>query len=276
MASQASSVKITPNLKEWLPKPRSEPLFRGFPALATGLGFLGLMSLTWSSISFILARFLDPTQGRILGRRVITQGFRIYLGFLSRMGFVHIDLGDIRELAELKTPFILAPNHPGLLDAVILLATYPDIGCILKADILDIPFFGAGARLAAYIRNDKRQQMIRDSIHELKEGRKLLLFPEGTRTTRSPVNVFKDGPALIAKNAGVPIETVLISYDCGFLGKNWPLFKVPNLPIHVKLQLGKRFDPSSSVRETTRCMEAYFHEALAASDILQADKQKLF
>lgn len=227
-----------------------------------GLGFLGLMSLGWSTLSLVLSRCLDQPRGQRLGRQVITRGFRLYLRFLSRMGFVHLDLSALEPLPPNEWSYILAPNHPGLLDAVILLAVFPDIGCILKADILDNLFFGAGARLAGYIRNDQRQEMIRASIRELKSGGRLLMFPEGTRTTRPPVNRFKEGPALIARKAEVPLQTLLIEYDAPFLGKHWPLFKVPELPIHVRLRLGQRFDATGTTRETTRCMEAYFLKTL--------------
>ncbi len=111
----------------------------------------------------------------------------------------------------------------------------------MKAQIWDNLVLGGGARLAGYIRNDSAHGMVRCSARELRGGRPLLVFPEGTRTRRRPVNDFKGGFALIAKMARAPIQTVFIETDSPFLGKGWPLLKKPRFPLVYRARLGKRF-----------------------------------
>jgi hypothetical protein len=82
-----------------------------------------------------------------------------------------------------------------------VISRLPNMACIMKVDIVDNVFLGAGARLAGYIRNDAQLSMIRQSVAELKSGSQLLIFPEGTRTTRWPVNACKGTAALIASRA---------------------------------------------------------------------------
>jgi 1-acyl-sn-glycerol-3-phosphate acyltransferase len=94
-------------------------------------------------------------------------------------------------------------------------------------------------------------------------GSHLLLFPEGTRTTRRPVNTLTGSTALISRQAGVPVQTVIIETDSPFLGKGWPLFRKPAMPLYFRVRLGRRFAPPQDARLFTAELEQYFKEELA-------------
>jgi 1-acyl-sn-glycerol-3-phosphate acyltransferase len=230
-------------------------------ALWFGLGLLGVISLTWSTLSVPLYYVLPKRWTVPLGRWAITTGFRIYLGALSLIGACRFDLSALDSLRA-EGPLIIAPNHPCLLDAVMIISRLPNLACIMKVDIVDNAFLGAGARLAGYIRNDAQLSMIKQAVAELKSGSQLLIFPEGTRTTRWPVNACKGTTALIASRARVPIQTVFIETDSAYLGKGWPLFRRPPMPITYRIRLGRRFDPPEKAGTFTEELERYFIDAL--------------
>jgi 1-acyl-sn-glycerol-3-phosphate acyltransferase len=104
--------------------------------------------------------------------------------------------------------------------------------------------------------------MVKESVAHLRAGGVLLLFPEGTRTTRAPINPLMGSVGLIAKHANVPVQTLLIETDSPFLSKGWPLFKRPELPIIYRVRLGKRFDPPSDVALFTEQLDQYYRNAL--------------
>lgn len=162
---------------------------------------------------------------------------------------------------------IIAPNHPCLLDAFFIISRLSNVACIMKASILDNIFLGAGARLAGYIRNDAPMDMIRRAVEELKSGRPLLLFPEGTRTVQAPVNAFKASTALIAARAGVPVQTVFIETDSAYMSKGWPLYRKPAMPITYGVRLGRRFEPQDDARAFTQELHQYFARELAGSAV---------
>jgi 1-acyl-sn-glycerol-3-phosphate acyltransferase len=135
--------------------------------------------------------------------------------------------------------------------------------CITKASIWDNPFLGGGARLAAYIRNDAPLKLIRLAIGELQAGHQLLIFPEGTRTARPPVNAFKGGFLLMARKAGVPVQTVFIENSSGYLGKGWPLFRKPELPLVLRARLGARFEVPTDMQDFMSHLERYFQNELS-------------
>jgi 1-acyl-sn-glycerol-3-phosphate acyltransferase len=107
-------------------------------------------------------------------------------------------------------------------------------------------------------------EMIKRSAETLRQGNHLLLFPEGTRTVREPVNPFTAAVGLIARRAGVPVQAVIIESDSKYLSKGWPLFKRPSLPITYRIRLGKRFNPPRDARAFTEELEQYFAGELAA------------
>jgi 1-acyl-sn-glycerol-3-phosphate acyltransferase len=171
---------------------------------------------------------------------------------------------DLRAVDSLRSgpPLILAPNHPCLIDALLILTRHPNIVCVMKSALMRNVFLGSGSRLARYVRNDSSRQMVKESVAHLREGGVLLLFPEGTRTTRDPINPLVGSVGLIAKHAQVPVQTLVIETDSPFLSKGWPLFKRPTLPIVYRVRLGKRFEPPSDVGAFTAELDQYYRQEL--------------
>jgi 1-acyl-sn-glycerol-3-phosphate acyltransferase len=235
-----------------------------YAALCFGLAFLAALCIAWSLLAVVLYWLLPERLARTLGRWVIMAGFRLYIAVLGGIGVCRFDLAALDALRE-EPALIIAPNHPSLLDAVMILSRLPDVACILKASLMDNLLFGSGARLARYIRNDTGHEMIKRAVRDLRAGSHLLLFPEGTRTTRPPVNAFKGSTGLIAHHAGLPVQTVFIETDSPFLGKHWPLFRRPDLPIVYRVRLGKRFDPPGDIRAFTQELEGYFAAELGTA-----------
>lgn len=232
-----------------------------YMVLYLGLALLGTLCLLWTPIAFILYPILPMSQGRALGRYVITLGFRLYLAIISLSGRCSFDLKELDSLAD-EPSLVLAPNHPCLLDAVMVISRLPNVSCVLKAELLNNIFLGAGARLARYISNKTARLMVDMAEDDFSCNSHLLLFPEGTRTTTNPVNQFKGSLGLIANHMQVPVQTILIETDSLFLSKGWPLFRKPPMPIHYRVRLGRRFDPPQHTKQFMAELEQYFKDEL--------------
>jgi 1-acyl-sn-glycerol-3-phosphate acyltransferase len=230
-------------------------------ALYSSLALLGLICLTWSVFALPLYFILPRRIGTAIGRRGIMSGFRIYAWSLSVTRTYFLDLRDIDSLRA-GPPLILAPNHPSLIDALLILTRHPNLVCVMKSALMKNVFLGSGSRLARYVPNDSPRQMIKESVAHLREGGVLLLFPEGTRTTRAPINALVGSVGAIAKHANVPVQTLVIETNSPFLSKGWPLFRRPELPIIYRVRLGKRFDPPSDVAAFTVELDRYYRHEL--------------
>lgn len=235
-------------------------------AMCMGLGSLGLMCIIWLPFAVLFRLVLPRRLGQHVGRGVITVSFRFYLGILSLLCGCRFDLVALKPLWRERS-IIVAANHPSLLDAVILLAYLPNAVCVMKASLLDNPLFGPAARLANYVRNAGALQMFKHVHESLNEGAQAVLFPEGTRTVSFPLNPLGVTLGLLAHRTRAPVQTVFLDYSAPYLGKHWPLWRPPTLPLHCTARLGRRFDPPDDYLAFTRQLERYFRSELPlASD----------
>lgn len=234
-----------------------------------GVTWLGVLCLLWTPVALLLYPLLSEGRARALGRRFTMFAFRFYLGSLALSRRFHFDLTALDVLRD-EPALIIAPNHPSLLDAVMIISRLPNVACVMKTELMNNLFLGAGARLARYIRNIPVRRMVRQAVRDFACGSQLLLFPEGTRTTQSPLNPFKGSLGLIADHARVPVQTVIIETDSPYLGKGWPLFRKPPLPIHYRIRLGRRFDPPTNVQHFMAELADYFAQEMEGLQFAKA------
>jgi 1-acyl-sn-glycerol-3-phosphate acyltransferase len=234
--------------------------------LHLGFTLLGVLCLGFSLLAIPMRALLPRVLSKRIGRQLIAGMFRAYLRVLVLMGACRFDLTELDTLRG-GPAMIIAPNHPSLLDAVMILSRLPDAACIMKADIVNSVFFGSGSRLAGYIRNTPLRTMVQLAVADLHQGSHLLLFPEGTRTTRFPIGALQGTTGLIAKKAGVAVQTVFIETNSGFLGKGWSVLWTPKMPVTYRIRLGKRFEPPQQTAHFASELEAYFQAELAHAEL---------
>lgn len=229
----------------------------------TALLLLALTSIVWSGCAIVLEQVLPRETGRRLGRSMITILFRAFFALLQRSGRFSFDFSALDVLRQEKS-LIIAANHPALWDAVMIVSRLPNAVCVMKDALVGNIFLGRGASLAGYICNESARKVIVQAVAELRQGCHVVLFPEGTRTTVLPVNEFKGGIGIIARQADAPVQTVLIETDTPFLGKGWAMLKKPPLPIRCTLRLGRRFTPGDSASRFSADLHQYFSAELVS------------
>jgi long-chain acyl-CoA synthetase len=113
-------------------------------------------------------------------------------------------------------PYLLCPNHQSFLDGPLLISILPR-KVIYNIFILGYSDYWQGAlsrRLAdlcKIVSIDPNVNLVRAmqaGAAGLKQGRALLIFPEGTRTIDGYVAEFKKGAAILAFELGIPIVPV--------------------------------------------------------------------
>ncbi|MBQ2650696.1 MAG: 1-acyl-sn-glycerol-3-phosphate acyltransferase [Clostridia bacterium] len=116
-----------------------------------------------------------------------------------------------------KGAAILSGNHTANVDSVlVILALGPDKqhAAMAKQELFRIPGFGWLIRqLGAYpvTRGGNDIAAVKFSLKALKDGLKLIIFPEGTRVRPGQVVEAKSGAAMMAVKTGVPIVPLHIT-----------------------------------------------------------------
>jgi 1-acyl-sn-glycerol-3-phosphate acyltransferase len=242
---------------------RTARLAYEYLVLVLGYLYFGSGAALVSLVSAALHPLVPDELGARFGRWMTGLHFRGFLALLGASRLVRIDLAALDQLRGERS-IILAPNHPGLLDAVLIISRLPQTACIMKAEIWDSFFLGGGARLSGYIRNDSPINLVRLSTKELRAGHQLLVFPEGTRTRTPPINPFKGGFALMAKKSGAEVQTIFIETNSTFLNKGWPILKKPEFPLIYRARLGKRLRVTGDVKAAVAELESYYRQELEA------------
>jgi 1-acyl-sn-glycerol-3-phosphate acyltransferase len=232
--------------------------------MALGAAFFVLITFTWALMALLLSLVLPARSRRKAGRRGAMWGFRIFLTVMEALGAWELDLEALDALRG-EGALIVAPNHPCLLDAVLIVSRLPNAVCVMKRSLLGNFLLGPAARLARYVRNDSLLRLATSAGAELHDGGQLLLFPEATRSTAQPTGPFTDAVGAVSRRAGVPVQTVIIEADSAFLGKGVSLLARPRFPLHYRARLGRRFEAPTDVRAFTAELERYFARELSAA-----------
>ena len=118
---------------------------------------------------------------------------------------------------------LIASKHQGMLDIVALLAVLPDACFVMKKELMPLPFFGWFAWKTKMIAVDRAahakalKDMVRQTRARLADGRQILIFPEGTRTTPGQPADYKPGVAAIYRDVDAPCWPVATNS-----GVHWP------------------------------------------------------
>src|ERR1700744_6408677 len=124
-------------------------IFHEYVVAYAVLTLLGLICLVYSIWALAAYQLLPRRLGTALGSFGITVGFRMFSWSFTMTGAYRLDLSAIDSLRN-GPPIILAPNHPSVIDALLILTRHPNIACVLKAELMNNVFLGAGSGLVPH------------------------------------------------------------------------------------------------------------------------------
>ncbi|MGE9293004.1 MAG: lysophospholipid acyltransferase family protein [Puniceicoccales bacterium] len=208
-----------------------------------------------------------------LVRRILADSMRRYTRLLEIVGVGRVRFRDMDRLP--KGPCLIVANHTGLLDALFLLIEIPEVVCVFKAGLSRNPFFRYMIRQGGFIANDDGMESLHAMEKALNDGRKVLVFPEGTRTEEPPLNRFKAGFAWVAKRTHAPVCALIIRNPSGLLSKRGGLFGRYALPFHCEYSYLEAFQPLEDEQPAVfaRRLESFYREQFTSEDFAQWPKQ---
>lgn len=173
---------------------------------------------------------------------VAHHGSRIYLRLVQWLGILRVEGHRTERLRE-PGPQLVVANHPTLIDVLVLLAFMPQADCIVSGTRAGNWLLRGMVSACGYVSNDGGAAVVEACARRLREGRSLIVFPEGTRSPRGGLHRFQRGAAHIALAAGCEFLPVVIQCDPPALGKNEKWYDVPDRAFTVTVTV---IDPISS------------------------------
>ena len=133
---------------------------------------------------------------------------------------------------------LVVSSHQSHLDPLLLgLATDRRLSSLARSSLYSFKPFAAIITALDAVPIDRNASMVKTMkaiIGRLRDGRAVVIFPEGTRTSTGRLGEIKSGFALLAKKAEVPIAPVAIvgAYEC------WPRTRLLPRPGRIRLEFG--------------------------------------
>ena len=137
---------------------------------------------------------------------------------------------------------VLCPNHSSALDPILLACALRydmPLRIMAKKQLMDIPVLGWFlGKIGAFgvDRGNSDIGAIKTSIRSLRDGWKLMIFPEGTRVKEGEEAAAKGGAAMIAIRSGVSMQPVYITTKKRVFRKNKIVFG----PVYAPVYTGKK------------------------------------
>ncbi len=144
-----------------------------------------------------------------------------------------------QENLNIKTAAIILSKHQSTWETLALHSFTPFVHWVFKRELLRIPIFGWALALTDPIAINRGagraavKQLMAEGEKKLKQGKWIVLFPEGTRTAPGKTHKYKIGGALLAEKTGYPV--IPIAHNAG---EFWPKHSFIKWPGTISVVIG--------------------------------------
>jgi 1-acyl-sn-glycerol-3-phosphate acyltransferase len=192
-----------------------------------------LFNLVFFGLTFIL------TWPATLVRLVAPRHVISFIGFWARLLIVaaRVICGIRLRVVGLENippgAALIASGHQSAFDTFVWFTLVPDCCYVLKRELTKIPLFGDLITTAGQIPVDREagaaaiRTLLRGGTEALKQGRQVVIFPEGTRSEPGTVGTLQPGIAALAARTGLPV--IPVATDSGLCWGRKAFIKRPGV-----------------------------------------------
>jgi len=124
---------------------------------------------------------------------------------------------EIDSKLKNQPPCIFYANHRSHFDIPVMMNSIPrPLYFLAKKELKSIPFLGWGMAAIGMIFIDRKDRSsaivsMQRAGRQIKRGKSIVTFPEGTRSSDNDLSNFKKGAFHLAKSQGIPLIPIAIS-----------------------------------------------------------------
>ncbi len=136
---------------------------------------------------------------------------------------------DFQSKVSELPPCIFYANHRSHFDIPVMMYSIPrPLYFLAKKELKSVPFLGWGMAAIGMVFIDRKDRAsalksMEKAGNQIKKGKSIVTFPEGTRSSTKELMVFKKGAFHLAKSQGIPLVPVAISGTDKILPKHGKL-----------------------------------------------------
>jgi len=176
---------------------------------------------------------------------------------------------DVRGLERIPAgAALIASRHQSAFDTFVWLTLLPRCCYVFKRELRRIPLFGALIGASGMIEVDRDgggaavRALLLEADRAVREGRQIVIFPEGTRSEPGSPLVLQSGVAAMASRTGLPV--IPVATDSG---RCWGRRAFRKRPGIIRIVIGAPIPAETDRRSLMRALE----EGLSAIDREEAE-----
>ena len=207
----------------------------------------------------------------LFGRKALTVSMRAYVRVLFWGFRVFCDLHwEIRNIEKLPPGAgVVALKHQSMFDTLVIWLVVDDPVLVFKKSLILVPIFGWYAMALGNIPVDRSagskalRGMIKTARKRIAQGRRMVIFPEGTRVKPGARASYKPGVAALYKELSAPCTPIALNS-----GLCWPRTGLYRYPGTITLEV---LDPIPAGLARKTFMRELEEKLESASDRLLAE-----
>ena len=193
---------------------------------------------------------------------------------LLALAGIRVEISGMQHVHPGEASIYMA-NHTSILDILVLISALPvDLRFIFKKSLLWAPVVGQAIYLMGMIPIDrsggnKAHESLKKAGLQIKKGKHILVFPEGTRTRTGRLASFKKGGFILALQQAIPIVPISINNSRNLCGRNsiWAKKGTVSVFIHARVDTGnyRIANRNQLVAEVRATIASGLHETAQAA-----------
>ncbi len=217
-------------------------------------GAMVTLFLVWSPTLLLRRGFIGV--GLRVWARAVVWGLRV-------IGDVRVEVRGLEHAPS--GPALVAGKHFSMLDTIVPFLALDDPAFVLKRELMGLPLFGWVAAKIRLIPVDREanatalRKLTADARDRLGDGRQILIFPEGTRTTPADAPAYKPGVAALYRELGVACTPLATNS-----GAHWSARGLRLTPGRVIYAFSPAIPPGLKRAEFMRTLQERVETATAA------------